>query len=661
MRKAFFISFVAIGRLFAQESPVDSVVSDTGRAREPVLEAREVVGQAKDPAGAVRVVNRTDLDQVQTLADALSRVPGVEIRRSGGLGGYAEISLRQCPSEQVRVVLDGVTVQDNGSSTVDLGTFLPGGLERAEIVQGAGVDGDGRPSLILTSRRGWNQTGVSGTLGSFGERQISGWWGGDSGTLSLTGWYGTSRNDYPFRWNGGLTWKPKDTIAILPNDDFTDWGGAGAWRPLQRLQLSVRADGSDQGVSGLYVVHPDARLNRRSVQGSLESKGDGQWDWPVEAQVRWDESEWHDSGASLDYRSNRESNLQGWSGSGSGGLVRNAKDWTDGWLRVGVGAQSSNGTTTTPTLVHLTPDADRLQGNLSAGWKGQDAQGISGASTTVLFQAVQDSRDFGPNSLGEIGSSSDSAFESTTWSANVRLWCRSKDGIWQTWIGAATDRKAPDFFELYGDNGLTFQNLSLHPEQSWTAEWGAAWAPAPLKIQLVPWAGIYRDPIRRQILGPSQVSQYQNDSGYAALGMDANAGMGSNWGELDGALGWSRTWIRSVNASDRGNELDYMPQWRWNLLARTAAWEGLSLEGTLDGAGGYWTSTLNVPDSRVAGHALFGLGLSWKLGRFALLLQAQNLTNVFFQEFQDASLSGRSYRAKLDIDLDPKPPTKEKS
>jgi hypothetical protein len=134
----------------------------------------------------------------------------------------------------------------------------------------------------------------------------------------------------------------------------------------------------------------------------------------------------------------------------------------------------------------------------------------------------------------------------------------------------------------------------------------------------------------------------------------------STWGELNGALGWSRTWIRSVNASDRGDELDYMPQWRWNLLARTAAWAGLSLEGTLDGAGGYWTSTLNVPDSWVAGHAIYGLGLSWKLGRFALLLQAQNLTNVFFQEFQDASLSGRSYRAKIDIDIDPKPPTKEK-
>lgn len=44
MRKAFIIFFFAVGRLFAQESPADSVASDSGKVREPVLEARVVSG-----------------------------------------------------------------------------------------------------------------------------------------------------------------------------------------------------------------------------------------------------------------------------------------------------------------------------------------------------------------------------------------------------------------------------------------------------------------------------------------------------------------------------------------------------------------------------------------------------------------------------------------
>ncbi|GEM_PF-2104775 len=661
MRIALIISLFAVGRLLAQQSATDSIASDTGKAREPVLEGREVSGKAKDPAGAERVLDRAELGQVQTLADALAKIPGVEIRRTGGLGGYSEISLRQCPSEQVRVVLDGVMVQDNGSSTVDLGMFLPDGLERVEILQGAGIGGDGRPELILISRRAWNKAGVSGTLGSFGERQLSGWWSGDSGTTSLAGWYATSRDDWPILWNGGLTFKPKDTIVTLPNSDFTGWGGTGAWRPLPRLQFSFRADGSEQGVSGLYVAHPDARWDRRSLQGSLESKGQGEWDWPVDAQVRWDESEWHDSGSSVDYRSNRESHLEGWNGSGSAGLVRDAKDWTDLWSRLELGGQTSKGTTTTPGLVHLTPDAQRLEGTFSAGWKGQDGAGVFGASATGLVQSTRNARDFEPNSLGEIGSSSDSTWISLAMSASMRAWVRSPDGIWQAWVGAGMDQKAPDFFELYGDNGLTLENLSLQPEKSWTSEFGAAWAPKPFKIQMVPWAGLYRDPIRRQILGASQLSQFRNDSGYSAVGLDADAEAGSSWGDLDATVGWSRTWLRSVYASYRGKELDYMPQWRWNVLARTAAWEGFSGEGSMDGACGYWTSQLNTPDSWVPGHVLYGLGISWRLGRFVLFFQAQNLTNVQFQEFQDAPLSGRSFRAKLDIDLSPTRPTKEKT
>ena len=72
---------------------------------------------------------------VQNLADALRLVPGVSIARSGGQGAQTSIFMRGGESDYVRVLVDGVPMNDPGGS-IDLAHFSLDDVERIEVVRG---------------------------------------------------------------------------------------------------------------------------------------------------------------------------------------------------------------------------------------------------------------------------------------------------------------------------------------------------------------------------------------------------------------------------------------------------------------------------------------------------------------------------------------------
>lgn len=109
----------------------------------------------------VTVLNRIDLDRLQPadLPDLLMRIPGADIKRSGGEGSAASLFLRGTSSEHTLVLVDGqrMSSASNGSSPI---SYIDSEMiERIEVVRGPrsslyGADAIGGVIQIFTRQTG---------------------------------------------------------------------------------------------------------------------------------------------------------------------------------------------------------------------------------------------------------------------------------------------------------------------------------------------------------------------------------------------------------------------------------------------------------------------------------------------------------------------------
>jgi vitamin B12 transporter len=90
---------------------------------------------------SISVIGANEIKQVQgpDLTRVLERLPGVTLARTGGLGSQTSLFVRGANSEQVVVLLDGVRLADVAapSGGFDLGTLLPGGIGKIELLRGS--------------------------------------------------------------------------------------------------------------------------------------------------------------------------------------------------------------------------------------------------------------------------------------------------------------------------------------------------------------------------------------------------------------------------------------------------------------------------------------------------------------------------------------------
>src|SRR5687768_11044542 len=150
--------------LYAQES------RDTTRLAPVVTTATRVpVPQAAAPV-AVTVVTGESLRArgITHVADALRDVPGVALAQAGSAGAQTAVFLRGGESKYVKVLVDGVPVNEAGGA-FDFGTLTTHNVDRIEVVRGPasvlyGSDavtgvvqiftrrGKGRPQLAAAAR-----------------------------------------------------------------------------------------------------------------------------------------------------------------------------------------------------------------------------------------------------------------------------------------------------------------------------------------------------------------------------------------------------------------------------------------------------------------------------------------------------------------------------
>lgn len=227
----------------------------TRRVPEVVVRAIEPAVLPHDPTAFTTVIDvPARRAEGKSVIELLEESPGVQIRRFGGEGQPAEISIRGSTSSQVVVQLDGVPLNSAQSGAVDLSTLPAGLLERIEVSRGGGSVQSGSGAIggvvnLVTRRPGGprrSEASVSG--GSFdtwhGTAASSGTLRNLEYALAYDGF--ASEGDFEFQRSalevGGIVIEPVPSSATRINNESEQHAGLVVLgHDLgERLHLSVR-------------------------------------------------------------------------------------------------------------------------------------------------------------------------------------------------------------------------------------------------------------------------------------------------------------------------------------------------------------------------------------------------------------------------------------
>src|SRR6267378_4474800 len=126
------VALLVLAVTVQQSSPQDTVL-----LKPVVVTATRVPVAADLVASAVTVLRGADLvaQGIRTVADALQTVPGAHIVETGSYGGQTSLFMRGGESDYVKVLLDGVPLNDAGGG-IDLAHLTTDNIDRIEVVRG---------------------------------------------------------------------------------------------------------------------------------------------------------------------------------------------------------------------------------------------------------------------------------------------------------------------------------------------------------------------------------------------------------------------------------------------------------------------------------------------------------------------------------------------
>ncbi len=128
---------------------------------------------AEDATAAATVLApQGERARARDLPDLLEESAGVSVRRFGGVGSFATVSLRGTGANQVALFLDGIPLRAAESGTVDLSTLPLAALARVEVYRGTspvGLGGQGIGGVVnlVTVSPTRPRTTVAASGGSF--------------------------------------------------------------------------------------------------------------------------------------------------------------------------------------------------------------------------------------------------------------------------------------------------------------------------------------------------------------------------------------------------------------------------------------------------------------------------------------------------------------
>ncbi|MEK7824284.1 MAG: TonB-dependent receptor [Candidatus Eisenbacteria bacterium] len=423
----------------------------------------------------------------ETLAEVLGEAVGVRVQQYGGLGAFSTVSLRGAPAGQVAIFLDGFPITSAAHGVVNLGDLPTTAIERIEVYRGLSPLGlgaaapGGAINLVTTSSPELRALRLA--RGAFGTWEARAGAGGHHGPLSglLHAGYQGSRGDFRYPDDNGTPFNPDDdSLSTRVNNRFdaATLLARLAWRPGPGWHVSAREDlfRKAQGVPGLGAVPAYASsLEFARALSQIEVARAGAGAVPgarVRAGLARERTRFRDPGAELGLgRHDTDDRLGGedlaleleWARLPRGfslvttGSLRGERarptDAADGYPDPPPSRRTTAGASATVqwrplgerVLLHAALRRDRLDDRLH--WVA--AGGLARASEV---RRTLDAPQLGVRVAGPCG-----------------LVLRSN------WADA---RRAPDFLELFGNQGSVLGNPALRPEHARNWDAGGAWSRA---------------------------------------------------------------------------------------------------------------------------------------------------------------------------------------
>ena len=183
-----------------------------------VTVAANRINRVKQTAyNVVAVDTRALQNTTKTLSDALTQLPGMKLRESGGVGSDLSYSIDGFTGKHVKVFIDGVP-QEGVGKAFDLNNIPAGFAERIEVYKGVvpvgfGTDALGGVINIVTSkrRRGWF-VDASYSYGSFNTHR------------SHVNFGQTLKNGFTYEVNAFQNYSDNDYYIDTPVEDFATGG-----------------------------------------------------------------------------------------------------------------------------------------------------------------------------------------------------------------------------------------------------------------------------------------------------------------------------------------------------------------------------------------------------------------------------------------------------
>lgn len=439
-----------------------------------VITASRSPQEAKNVLGDVTVIDRDELTSAgqSSLAEVLSRSPGVEFSQSGGPQTNTSLFIRGANSNQTLVLVDGIRINSSTTGLAFLETFDPALLDRVEILRGSasslyGADAIGGVVNILTQPPvgGDRPLSLSASIG-YGSHDTTrtrlGLSGASNGwDYSLAAGYGQSRGFNATR-KSNYSYNP-DRDGYYQNSVLGSLGYT--WAPGHRIGLTAynaylngQYDNGQSYETGEYF---NDRATTRQQVYALSSTDDINGWWQSVARV----------GFSKDNQTNRNADSSYYSGTSRFGSEKYTYTWQNNF-------QLTREQRLSLVLERL---EERVTGSTSYSPNDRDTNSV-GAVYHV---------DTGNHHV-QVNARNDRITTYGSETTGGLAYGYDLTPAWRIGAAANTGFKAPTFSDLYYPG---YSNPDLNPERSRNVEASLRYTTEDTKLGLV----VYRNKVRNLI------------------------------------------------------------------------------------------------------------------------------------------------------------------
>ena len=632
-----------------------------------VVEGRRA--QPTDTSAAVTVIEiDEELPASADVGHVVSGTPGAVVRRLGGLGDYSAVSIRGSSFRQVTIALDGIPLNPDGASAINLSELPLRAFSRIEVYRGnapasMGVAPIGGVVNLVTGED--VPAALSSTFGALGTVRVGALFhrkhrlgGLEADALVSAEVFGTRGDFEYFTDNGTQYTRADDRIRVRQNNAKVQATTHARWRvrgPGWSLSLVDAFLHRDEGLPG-HANAPTEHAALQTTRNLLSVNGEGETGsfhvggrvWSLERAEHYDDSQGEVGIASQDalYRS------------GNTGLLANLT-WAPSPFfapQLTVEGRRDHFRATN----RLTGEREDLRQRYSFTFTAVGDLFFAGdrvrVSPLVRGQVIENAM------LGDVpfeGRPIAPRGASRTVSADPRLGVRASVLPWLVVRGnVGSYLRPPDLIELFGDRGGVVGNAELLPERGWQGDVGVRLiTPERSPVSGALEAGVFATDVRNRIV---YIQNSQRTMVPVNVGKSRGTGLELGWTgdfwdvfDLSGCLTRQWTRQRSDNPTYDGNQLPRVPEWEaqvagslhWRERIR-AGWNFSFTDGN------YWDSTNWFRSAPRAIHGAFLRGVPLPGGP-ALELEVLNITNqqveVVDRNPLDPSDSSRMVQALTDF------------